>query len=71
MAELPALVRGKRAAHGSSSIPIVLMTRDSRRYQPTVLRDRAGYQLTLEGRALLAALMPLDDWALRWSERSQ
>jgi DNA-binding HxlR family transcriptional regulator len=34
-----------------------------------VLRDRADYQLTQKGQALLAALTPLSDWAVRWSER--
>lgn len=29
-----------------------------------------GYQLTGEGRRLLSALMPLDDWAKRWSRRA-
>jgi DNA-binding HxlR family transcriptional regulator len=34
------------------------------------LRDRAGYQLSGEGEALLDALWPLNDWAARWGERS-
>src|SRR5262249_48791189 len=33
--------------------------------------DRAGYQLTDEGETLLGALMPLNDWAVRWSERAR
>jgi DNA-binding HxlR family transcriptional regulator len=32
--------------------------------------DRAGYQLTDEGRHLLAALAPLDSWATRWAKRT-
>jgi len=28
-----------------------------------------GYRLTSEGRTLLAALAPLDDWAARWARR--
>jgi DNA-binding HxlR family transcriptional regulator len=35
-----------------------------------VLPNRSGYQLTPEGQALLGALTPLHDWAVRWSERS-
>jgi DNA-binding HxlR family transcriptional regulator len=30
---------------------------------------QGGYQLSEEGRALLAALSPLDDWARRWAAR--
>ncbi len=29
----------------------------------------AGYRLTEDGRSLLAALAPLDDWAKRWARR--
>jgi DNA-binding HxlR family transcriptional regulator len=32
--------------------------------------DRAGYQLTDEGRHLLLALAPLDSWATRWAKRT-
>ena len=32
-------------------------------------RTGAGYQLTGEGSALLAALEPVDDWANRWGRR--
>ena len=32
--------------------------------------DPSGYELTEEGQALLDALMPIDDWARRWSKRS-
>ena len=28
-----------------------------------------GYRLTADGRTLLAALAPLDDWAARWARR--
>jgi DNA-binding HxlR family transcriptional regulator len=28
-----------------------------------------GYRLTQDGRTLLAALAPLDDWAARWARR--
>jgi len=28
-----------------------------------------GYRLTVDGRTLLAALAPLDDWAARWARR--
>jgi DNA-binding HxlR family transcriptional regulator len=31
------------------------------------LRDRGGYELTDEGRALLVSLAPLNEWAARWS----
>jgi DNA-binding HxlR family transcriptional regulator len=34
-------------------------------------REEGGYQLTGEGRALLAALGPLDGWARRWAERKR
>jgi len=30
----------------------------------------SGYQLTEEGRRLLIALAPLDEWARRWGERA-
>jgi DNA-binding HxlR family transcriptional regulator len=30
----------------------------------------AGYRLTDEGRALLEALTPIDDWARRWAQRT-
>jgi DNA-binding HxlR family transcriptional regulator len=34
-----------------------------------VERDvEAGYRLTREGRSLLSALAPLDDWARRWAQ---
>ena len=56
---------------GMSSSVLNQRLRELRAADIIVLRDRAGYQLTREGRALLAALMPLDDWAVRWSERSQ
>jgi DNA-binding HxlR family transcriptional regulator len=29
----------------------------------------SGYQLTDEGRSLLSALAPVDDWAAKWSRR--
>lgn len=32
-------------------------------------REGGGYELTPEGRSLLAALSPLDEWARRWAER--
>jgi len=56
---------------GMSSSVLNQRLRELRAADVIVLRDRAGYQLTQEGRALLAALMPLHDWAVRWSERSQ
>lgn len=31
--------------------------------------EAGGYQLTGEGRALLDALQPIDEWAKRWAER--
>jgi DNA-binding HxlR family transcriptional regulator len=31
--------------------------------------DPNGYQLTAEGRRLLSALAPIDEWAARWSRR--
>jgi DNA-binding HxlR family transcriptional regulator len=33
-------------------------------------REREGYSLTSEGRALLQALSPLHAWAARWSARN-
>jgi DNA-binding HxlR family transcriptional regulator len=33
------------------------------------LEPAAGYRLTTDGRRLLAALAPLDDWARRWAGR--
>jgi DNA-binding HxlR family transcriptional regulator len=32
--------------------------------------EEGGYQLSDEGRALLAALSPLDQWARRWATRA-
>ena len=34
-------------------------------------RPSGGYELTPEGKALLAALGPLDQWAKRWAARMQ
>ncbi len=31
--------------------------------------DPSGYELTREGRSLLQALAPIDEWASRWSRR--
>jgi DNA-binding HxlR family transcriptional regulator len=31
--------------------------------------DPSGYELTQEGRRLLQALAPIDEWAARWSRR--
>src|SRR4029077_15563499 len=31
--------------------------------------DPNGYELTREGRSLLQALAPVDEWATRWSQR--
>jgi DNA-binding HxlR family transcriptional regulator len=39
--------------------------RDSR----IAAHERGGYRLTEEGRSLIAAMAPLDDWAKRWSRR--
>jgi DNA-binding HxlR family transcriptional regulator len=36
-----------------------------------VIHGPAGYRLTDEGRALLTALAPLDDWAKRWDRRAR
>ncbi len=32
-------------------------------------REPSGYELTEEGRRLLSALAPVDEWASRWSRR--
>jgi DNA-binding HxlR family transcriptional regulator len=34
-----------------------------------VTGDPSGYELTPEGRGLLQALAPVDEWAARWSRR--
>jgi DNA-binding HxlR family transcriptional regulator len=34
------------------------------------LLPTSGYRLTEEGRSLLRALAPLDDWAKRWARRA-
>jgi len=34
-------------------------------------RPSGGYELTSEGKALLAALGPLDQWAKRWAVRAR
>jgi DNA-binding HxlR family transcriptional regulator len=31
--------------------------------------EKNGYELTAEGRSLLAAIAPLDEWAAGWSRR--
>jgi DNA-binding HxlR family transcriptional regulator len=31
--------------------------------------DRSGYRLTDDGRGLLSALAPVDEWAARWDRR--
>jgi DNA-binding HxlR family transcriptional regulator len=36
-----------------------------------VTGSAGGYELTAEGRALLAALGPLDQWARRWADRAR
>jgi DNA-binding HxlR family transcriptional regulator len=56
---------------GMSSSVLNQRLRELRAAGIVMLRDRVGYQLTPEGQALLAALTPLHDWAVRWSERSQ
>jgi DNA-binding HxlR family transcriptional regulator len=33
--------------------------------------DPNGYQLTEDGRSLLQALAPIDDWAARWGARER
>lgn len=33
--------------------------------------EERGYRLADEGRGLLFALAPLDDWAMRWARREQ
>ena len=51
--------------------PTVLNTRlRELRAAGVVDRDGAGYRLTTEGRSLVAALGPLDDWAKRWARRT-
>lgn len=55
---------------GMSSSVLNQRLREFRAAGIIALRDRAGYQLTHEGRALLAALTPLQDWAVRWSKRA-
>jgi DNA-binding HxlR family transcriptional regulator len=55
--------------HGMSSS--VLSRRLAELGQAGVIaaRPAGGYALTPEGKALLAALGPLDRWAKRWAER--
>ena len=36
-----------------------------------VAADPGGYRLSAEGRELLAALAPLDEWAKRWARRAR
>lgn len=56
---------------GMSSSVLNQRLRELRAAGIVELRDRVGYQLTQEGQALLAALTPLNDWAVRWSQRGQ
>jgi len=55
---------------GMSSSVLNQRLRELRAAGIIVLHNRVGYQLTQEGKALLAALTPLQDWAIRWSERA-
>jgi DNA-binding HxlR family transcriptional regulator len=34
-------------------------------------RDGSGYRLTTDGRSLVEALGPLDEWAKRWARRTR
>lgn len=43
--------------------------RELREAGVVVARDPSGYELTAEGRRLLEALAPIDEWARSWSRR--
>jgi DNA-binding HxlR family transcriptional regulator len=44
--------------------------RELRDAEIVVVQPGSGYQLTAEGRDLLVALAPLDDWARAWGKRA-
>ena len=43
--------------------------RELREARILAARDPSGYELTAEGRRLLQALAPIDEWATRWGAR--
>jgi DNA-binding HxlR family transcriptional regulator len=54
---------------GMSSSVLAQRLNDLREAGITKPADSGGYALTSDGKALLAALRPLDRWAGRWAER--
>ena len=59
----------QQACGGISSSVLNERLRELREAGIVAERGSPGYRLTSEGRALLAALEPVDEWAARWAER--
>jgi DNA-binding HxlR family transcriptional regulator len=50
--------------------PSVLNQRIGELRDSRIIEHRGdGYELTAEGKSLLASIAPLDDWAKRWARR--
>ena len=60
----------QQACGGISSSVLNERVRELREAGIVAQRGSPGYRLTSEGRALLAALEPIDEWAARWAERA-
>jgi DNA-binding HxlR family transcriptional regulator len=60
----------QQACGGISSSVLSERVRELRGAGIVAERGPPGYRLTSEGRALLAALEPVDEWAARWAERT-
>ena len=60
----------QQACGGISSSVLNERVRELRAAGIVAERGLPGYRLTSEGRALLSALEPIDEWAARWAERS-
>jgi len=56
---------------GMSSSVLNQRLHELRQASVVTLQDGGGYRLSAEGRELLHALSPLQDWANRWSARVQ
>ena len=61
----PLTSRALRAACDEAS-PTVLQARLGELREAGLVDHEGGYQLTADGRALLAAMQPLSAWAERW-----
>lgn len=60
----------QQACGGISSSVLNERLRELRKAGIVAERGAPGYRLTSEGRRLLSALEPIDEWAARWAERT-